>query len=118
MFDMTDERLRALPASDPVATSASRLWAERVNPIWWQTRTPVGDWLTDDRRTWRTTDGHWLAQVQRSANGRHVFMALWHDNVYVGFQDDIGWHPATVLSRTRHPHPVVRSLPLRLPLAS
>jgi hypothetical protein len=107
MFDMTDERLRAMPASDALAASASRLWGERVNPIWWQTRTPVGDWLTDDRRTWRTTDGHWLAQVQRSANGRHVFMALWHDNVYVGFQDDIGWHPPTVRSRTRHPHPVV-----------
>jgi hypothetical protein len=118
MFDMTDERQWALAVSDPLAASVGKLWAERVNPIWWQTRTPIGDWLTDDRRTWRTSDGHWLAQVQRSANQSHVFMALWHDTVYAGYQDEIGWHPATARSRTRHPHPVVRSLPLPLPLAS
>jgi hypothetical protein len=116
MFDVTDEGLPALPASDALAVSASRLSAERVNPIWWQTRTPVGDRQTDDRRTLRTTDGCWLAQVQRSASGRHVFIAVWHDNAYAGCQDDVGWHPAAVWSRTRHPHPVVRSLPL--PLAS
>jgi hypothetical protein len=86
-----------------------------VNPVWWQTRTLVGDWQTDDRCTWRTTDGHWLAQIQRSPNLRHVLMALWHDGTY-GFQDDLGWHPATARSRTRHPHPVVRSVPLPLPL--
>ena len=117
MFDMTDERQWALAVSDPLAASVGKLWAERVNTIWWQTRTPIGDWLTDDRRTWRTSDGHWLAQVQRSANLRPVCMASWHDDTYLGFQDDIGWHPAKVRSRTRQPHPVVRSLPLPLPLA-
>src|SRR5262249_29018686 len=40
-----------------VAASASKLWAERVNPIWWQTRTWLGDCLTEDRLTWRTMDG-------------------------------------------------------------
>ena len=87
-----------------------------MNPIWWQTRTPLGDWLTEDRHTWRTTDGHWLAQVQRSANQRRVFMAVWHDSAYVGFQYDSGWHPATTRSRKHRPQPVVTSVPLPLPL--
>jgi hypothetical protein len=117
MFEVTGEQLRVLGSHDPIPASASRLWAERANPIWWQTRSPVGEWQTDDRRTWRTTDGHWLAQVQRSANQRHIFLAIWHDDTYVGFQDNIGWHPATARSHARHPHPVVRSLPLPLPLA-
>jgi hypothetical protein len=116
MFDKTDEAWLPAPA-DPVAASASRLWAERVNPIWWQSRTHLGEWRTDDRVNWRTTDGHWLAQVQRSANRRHTFMALWHDGTYVGFQDDMGWHPPTARSRKRQPHSVVYSLPLPLPLA-
>jgi hypothetical protein len=80
-------------------------------------RTWLGEWLTEDRLTWRTTDGHWLAQIQRSVNRRHTFMAVWHDGAYAGFQDDTGWHPATARSRKRAPHPVVRSLPLPLPLA-
>jgi hypothetical protein len=70
-----------------------------------------------DRSTCRTTDGHWLAQIQRSPNLRHVLMANWHDDTYVGFQDDLGWHAATARSRTRQPHTVVRSLPQQLPLA-
>ena len=117
MFDVTDERLRALAPRDPLIFSVSKRWAERINPIWWQTRTPVAEWHTDDRSTWCSSDGHWLAQVQRSANRRHVFMAIWRDGTYVGCQDDIGWHPATARSRKRAPHPVVRSLPLPLPLA-
>jgi hypothetical protein len=112
MFQIIHKRPRVLPPTDPLAASASKLWAERVNPVWWQTRTPVGDWLTDDRRTWRATDGRWLAQIQRSANQRHVFMAIWRDNVYAGYQDDTGWHPSTAGSRTRHSCPVV--LPLQL----
>jgi hypothetical protein len=116
MFD-ADQRLRVLPPPDPIANSASRLWAERVNPIWWQSRTSVGEWQTDDRCTWPTTDGHWLAQIQRSVNQRHVFMAFWHDDTYIGFQGDTGWHPATARSHTRHLHAEVRSLPLPLPLA-
>jgi hypothetical protein len=116
MFDMGgDARPRA--AADLLALSASKLWAERSNPIWWQCRTYLGEWLTEDRVTWRTEDGGWLAQTQRSANRRRTFMVLWHDGTYAGFQDDSGWHPATVRSRIRQPHPVVRSLPLPLPLA-
>jgi hypothetical protein len=83
MFEVTGERPRVLRPHDPIVASASRLWPERVNPIWWQTRTPVGDWQTDDHRAWRTTDGHWLAQIQRSANQRHVSMAVWHDDISV-----------------------------------
>jgi hypothetical protein len=44
-------------------------------------------------------------------------MAIWHDSTYVGFQDDIGWHPATPRSRTRYPRTVLRSFPLPLALA-
>jgi hypothetical protein len=57
-------------------------------------RTPVGEWLTDDRRTWRTMDSHWLAQVQRSVNQRHVFMAIRHDGTYAGLQDYRAVRPA------------------------
>jgi hypothetical protein len=114
MFGVTGEQ-RPL---DRVGVSASRLWIERADPVWWQARTPIGEWQTDDRRTWRTLDGHWLPQVQRSANQCHVFMAIWHDDTYVGFQDDIGWHSATVRSRTRRPHPALRAQPLPLLLAS
>jgi len=116
MFSMGVEEPPLPAPRDPVAASASKLWAERVNPIWWQTRTWLGEWLTEDRLTWRTKDGHWRAQIQRSANRRHVFMAVWHDGMYAGFRDDTGWHPTTARSRKRAPHPVVRSLPL--PLAS
>jgi hypothetical protein len=116
MFEVTGEQPPVRRPRDPIPSSASRLWAERVNPVWWQTRTPVGDWQTDDRSTWRTTDG-WLAQIQCSPNLRHVLMAIWHDGTYLGFQDDIGWHSATARRRTGHPHPVVRSLPMPLPLA-
>jgi hypothetical protein len=107
-----DRRLAAPP--DSLAASASKLWAERINPVWWQPRTSLGEWLTEDRRTWRTHDGHWLAQVQHSANRYHTFMAVWHDGTYAGFQDDTGWHPATARSRKHQPQPVIRSLPLPL----
>jgi hypothetical protein len=116
MFDMRKEPRPHTPA-DPVVASANKLWAERANPTWWQCRTWCGDWLTEDRITWRTDDGRWLAQVQRFANGRHTFLAFWCDGTYAGFQDDTGWHPATARSRVRQPHAVVRSLPLPLPLA-
>jgi hypothetical protein len=102
MFDVTGEHLRVLRPHDPLPASASQLWAERVNPVWWQTHTPVGDWRTDDRRTWRTADGHWLAGAARSVYQRHVFMAVWHDDTYLGFQNDIGWQPAMARSHTHH----------------
>jgi hypothetical protein len=73
MFYMGAEEPRLPAPRDLVAASASKLWAERVNPIWWQTRTWLGEWLIGDRRTWRTTDGHWLAQIQRSVNRCHTY---------------------------------------------
>ena len=64
--------------ADPVASSASKLWAERPNATRWQTSTRLGDWVTEDRITWRTADGRWLAHIQRRATLRTVsFLALW-----------------------------------------
>ena len=101
-----------------MASSASKLWAERANPIWWRSHTWLGDWVTDDRITWRTDDGRWLAQLQHSANRRRTFLAVWRDSdTYVGCQDDAGWHPATARSRKRQPRQDVRTLPMPLPLA-
>jgi hypothetical protein len=117
MFTLGKDARPHAPA-DPVATSASRLWTERVNPVWWRCRTPLGEWLTEDRVTWRTEDGHWVAQIQRSANRRRVFLRLWQDTRYMGYQDDAGWHAATPRTRRHEPHAVLRSLPLPLPLAS
>ena len=101
-----------------VRLSAQKLWAEgRANPVSWACRSWIGDWRTGDRITWHTTDGVWLAQLQRSANGRHVFLCLWHEHSFIGYQDDVGWHAATSRSRSRQPRPLQRSLPLPLPLA-
>jgi len=80
-------------------------------------RSWVGDWQTDDRLTWRTTDGVWLAQLQRSPNGRRVFLYLWHKQTFVGYQDDSSWHPASARARARQPRPAHRSFPLPPPLA-
>ena len=101
-----------------IRLSAQKLWAEgRANPLGWVCRSWVGDWQTDDRVTWRTTDGVWLAQLQRSPNGRRVFLYLWHEQTFVGYQDDTSWHAASARARARQPRPVHRSLPLPLPLA-
>ena len=98
-----------------IRLSAQKLWAEgRANPVWFECRSWIGDWQTDDRVTWRTTDGVWLAQLQRSLNGRRVFLRLWRGLRFVGHQDDAGWHPAAARSRSRQPRPVQRSLPLPL----
>jgi hypothetical protein len=101
-----------------VRLSAQKLWAEgRANPVSWVSRTWIGDWLTDDRVTWRTTDGHWLAQLQRSQNGQRVFLRVWRNHLFVGYQDLASWHPATTRSRTRQPRPVHHAVSLPLPLA-
>jgi hypothetical protein len=112
----TDEEAAPRPLADPIASSAAKLWAERVNPSWWQCHSWLGDWITEDRVTWRTEDGVWLAQIQRSANGRHSFLALWREGTYVGYQDDDGWHSATAARRPRRPQLAARSLPLPFPL--
>jgi hypothetical protein len=102
MFYIDDEAV-VRPLAGPVVASAAKLWAERINPTWWRCRTWVGDWLTEDRVTWRTTDDVWLAQIQRSSNGKHTFLALWREGAYAGYQDDVGWHPATANGRVRQP---------------
>ena len=111
----------AAPASRPEAhealllrLSAQKLWAERNNPIWFRCATWLGTWVTDDRISWRTTDGGWLAQLERSTNGQHVSLAFYERGTYVGRQDATGFHHAGTHSRPRRPRPVARSLPLPL----
>jgi hypothetical protein len=97
--------------------SAQKLWAEgRANPV----SLPVGTWIgcfkTEDRQTWRSTDGVWQAQLERSPNGSHVSLAFWCRDAYVGRFDERGWHAPKAGARRRRPRAAVRSLPL--PLAS
>jgi hypothetical protein len=107
-----------LDAAFRVRLSAQKLWAEgRANPVWFQCSTWIGTWVTEDRITWRTTDGAWLAQLERSENGRHVWMAFYHHGTYAGRQDAGGFHQPARHGRSRHPRPAARSLPLPLPLA-
>ena len=95
--------------------SAQKLYAEgRANPIWFVCSTWVGTWATDDRVTWRTTDGTWLAQLERSANRRHVSLAFYKLGTYVGRHDDSGFHLPSRQRRNRRPRPAMQSLPLPL----
>ena len=95
--------------------SAQKLWSEgRANPVWYECSTWLGIWSTDDRVTWRTADGNWLAQLERSANGRHISLAFYNQAGDAGRQDAAGFH---VPSRPRHakrPRPSLQSLPLPL----
>ena len=98
-----------------VRLSAQKLWSEgRANPVWYQCSTWLGIWTTEDRITWRTTDGTWVAQLERSANGRHVSLALYKQAVYVGRQDATGFHVPSRPRRAKRPRPLARSLPLPL----
>ena len=97
--------------------STQKLWAEgRANPV----SLPVGTWIgcfrTDDRQCWRSTDGVWQAQLERSRVGGDVSLAFFCRGDYVGRFDQRGWHAAGANSRRRRPRAVVGSLPL--PLAS
>jgi hypothetical protein len=94
--------------------SAQKLWTERNNPIWWGCASWLGTWVTEDRVNWRTTDGAWLAQLERSTNGRHVWLAFYRRGTYVGRQDATGFRHPSTHSRARRPRPVARSLPLPL----
>jgi hypothetical protein len=95
----TQENADPTPDREPeealrIRLSTQKLWSEgRANPVWFECRSWIGDWRTDDRVSWRTTNGLWLAQLQRSPNSRHVFLRLWHNQTFVGHQDDTGWHP-------------------------
>jgi hypothetical protein len=96
--------------------SAQKLWAERFNPI----SIPVGTWIgcfhTEDHLNWRSTDGVWQAQLERSTNGGHVSLAFFCRELFAGRFDQRGWHAASAHRRQHRPRPLVRSLPL--PLAS
>ena len=92
--------------------AAQRIWTERVNPLPWRVRTPLGEFESDDRILWRTADGAWTAELRRSRNGRHVYIALFHENSFLGRYDVAGWRAASPRSRVGHPRP--NQLPLRL----
>jgi hypothetical protein len=95
--------------------SAQKPWAEgRANPVWYECSSWLGTWATDDRVTWRTTDGTWLAQLERSANGRHVSLAFYTRGTYVGRHDDRGFHLPSRPRRNRRARPAMQSLPLPL----
>ena len=103
-------------AQDLLRLSAQKLWAERANPTFMPTGTWIGCFRTDDHLTWRSTDGVWQAQLERSGSGGHVSLAFFCREVYVGRFDQRGWHAPSAHRRQRRPRPLSRSLPL--PLAS
>jgi len=90
-------------ADEELGRAAGRVFAEgRANPIDWQIRTQLGVFTTEDRATWRTDSGDWIAELRRSKNGRHWFIALFDGGVYRGRYDGTGWHAATGRKRIRH----------------
>jgi hypothetical protein len=96
---------------DELGRAVGRVWAEgRANPIDWEVRTALGTFVTEDRITWRTASDGWSAELRRSRNGNHWFMALFEDGVYRGRYDVSGWHAATDRKRVRQ----LRSYQLRL----
>jgi len=101
-------------AQDLLRLSAQKLWAERSNPLFMSTGTWIGCFETDDHLTWRSTDGAWQAQLERSNNGAHVSLAFFCREVYVGRFDQRGWHAPTTHRRQPRPRAPVRSLPLPL----
>ena len=117
-----DEQVHSVPGSGTrpdealmLRLSAQKLWSEgRANPVWYECSSWLGTWTTEDRVTWRTEDCKWLAQLERSANGRHISLAFYSQTGYAGRQDASGFH---VPSRTRHakrPRAAAWSLPLPL----
>ena len=104
--------MRASLQAELLGRAAQRIWAERANPIGWTVRTPVGQFESDDRTTWRTADGIWVAEVRRSRNRRHVYLALFHNCAFLGSYDVAGWRAASARSRVAHPRPA--QLPLGL----
>ena len=90
-------------ADDELGKAAGRIWTEgRANPIDWEIRTLLGTFTTDDRATWCTEPDGWTAELRRSKNGRHWFLAMFEAGVYRGRYDSAGWHAATDRKRIRH----------------
>ena len=95
--------------------SAQKLWAEgRANPVSLPAGTWIGCFRTDDRQTWRSTDGVWQAQLERSLNGSHVSLSVWCRDAYVGRFDERGWHAPKAGVHRPCPRPTISSLPLPL----
>ena len=63
----------------------------------------MGVFTTEDRSTWRTESGDLSAELRRSKNGHHWFLALFEGRVYRGRYDATGWHAATDRKRVRKP---------------
>jgi hypothetical protein len=100
-------------ATVTLGRAAGRIWSEgRANPIDWQVRTALGSFATDDRATWRTDSGEWTAELRRSRNGHHTYLAVFERGTYQGRYDDAGWHAATDRKRIR------RHRSYQLPLAA
>src|SRR4051812_13056432 len=90
-------------ADEELSRAAGRIWSEgRVNPIDWEIRTVLGVFTTEDRATWRSVGGSWTAELRRSRNGNHGYLALFEGGVYRGRYDASGWHTATDRKRVRH----------------
>jgi len=82
--------------------AAGRIWAEgRANPTYWEVRTGLGTFTTDDGATWHAGSGQWGAELRRSRKGHHVYLALFERGRYRGRYDAAGWHAATDRSRVR-----------------
>lgn len=83
--------------------AAGRIWSlGRANPIDWEVPTMLGTFTTRDRTSWQTASGAWTAELRRSKNGRHVYLALFEGGAYRGRYDDHGWRAATDRKRIRH----------------
>jgi hypothetical protein len=89
-------------ADGELARAAGRIFTEgRASPIYWEIRTSLGTFITDNRTVWRT-DGGSTAELRRSKSGRHWFLAVFDGGVYRGRYDTTGWHTATERKRIRH----------------
>jgi hypothetical protein len=105
--------MRARIEDAALGRAAERIWSEgRVNPLDWEISTTLGRFTTRDRATWYTDSGDWAAELRRSRNRRHVYLALFERGVYRGRYDATGWHAVTDRKRVRQ----LRSL--RLPPAA
>ena len=94
--------MRAIIDTAALGQAARRIWDEgRGNPVGWIVRTGLGPFESEDRMTWRTADGRYGAELRRSRNGRHVYLALFEGGRSLGY-DANDWRAASTRSRIRH----------------
>jgi hypothetical protein len=93
--------------------AAQCIWAEGwADPLDWSVRTILGPFTASDRCPWHTRDRAWSAELRRSRNREHVYLAVFHDGTYLGRYDATGGHAASIrccVCQLRSPQ-----LPLRL----